>query len=274
MIIPTVMARNSEFQAAPHRPPPRTQPNPQRRSSKNLETKIDAEYPPSSVMKAAISILAIGKNTKADDNDDTPPMAPTTKTSPLIAPRAAMPWVKMKQEGRCQKQRPVAHAELPVSEFAEKRCQPVEVKAPDADAKPLRISQAKTHGAGKDQQNENRPGRSCAVSDAKSGDKRQDQRCQPEFLALRRSERPRARNPHRTDSRPAATRSEKNRPQPRTRADKKTDPPGSDPEDKDRMGRFFRCGLAHVLLRQSRHLFVPLLQKALAFVDEPYFAKS
>ena len=38
-------------------------------------------------------MLAMGKKTKTVTMVMTPPMALTTKTSPLMAPRAAMPWV-------------------------------------------------------------------------------------------------------------------------------------------------------------------------------------
>ena len=42
----------------------------------------------------------------------TPPMALTTKTSPLIAPRAATPWVSRKRKAEAADHRAVAHAEL------------------------------------------------------------------------------------------------------------------------------------------------------------------
>ena len=98
---PTATARTSEFSAAPHLVP-KKQPIPHRRSSKNLPTNAEIEYAPSSVTKAENSMFAMGKNTKAVTMVTTPPIAPTTKTSPLTAPRAAMPWVKRKRKEEAQ----------------------------------------------------------------------------------------------------------------------------------------------------------------------------
>ena len=93
---PTTIARNREFHATPQRIP-RRHPSPHIRSSKNFAAKTLTEYMPSSVMNAATNILAMGKKTKTVTTKIMPPMALTTKTSPLTAPRAAMPWVKRKR---------------------------------------------------------------------------------------------------------------------------------------------------------------------------------
>ena len=53
---------------------------------------------PLSVINAAVSILAIGKNTNIVTIETTPKIELTTNTSPFIAPLAAIPWVKINKK--------------------------------------------------------------------------------------------------------------------------------------------------------------------------------
>ena len=76
--VPTATERNNEFQAAPQRLPLR-HPRLQSRLLKSFEKNRLTEYPPSSVMKAATSILKIGKKTKIVTITRMNPMADTMK---------------------------------------------------------------------------------------------------------------------------------------------------------------------------------------------------
>ena len=80
-----------------------------------------------------------------------PPIELTTKTSPLIAPRACDALSEQKQEARRADQCAIAHAELPVVEVTEQGAQPVGVEAPDADGEALNNQPAKAQSPGEDQ---------------------------------------------------------------------------------------------------------------------------
>ena len=150
VVAPTVIARNSEFHAAPQRVPTR-QPRPQSRSSKNFVAKTVREYAPSSVMNAAKNVRPMGKKTKAVTMTITPPMALTTKTSPLTAPPCRDSLRKLKEKRRGEKERAVAHSELPVTEVAEQCGEPLVVESAYSDAEALRDQPRETEAAGQDQ---------------------------------------------------------------------------------------------------------------------------
>jgi len=97
-MIPTRTARKIEFPATPQRLPSVRQRRLQRRSLKSFSTKVKGEMVPSSVNRAFVSICMIGIMTKSDTTAMTKPIAPTTKTLPPMAPRAAMPRVKRKRK--------------------------------------------------------------------------------------------------------------------------------------------------------------------------------
>ena len=67
----------------------------------------------------------------------TKPMAPTTNTSPLMRPRAAMPRVKQEEERPADQHRAIPHSELPVVEGAEGTLEDRELPARDANREPL-----------------------------------------------------------------------------------------------------------------------------------------
>ena len=92
---PTRIARNSEFHAAPQLNWPPKQPSPQIFASVNFATKVGGDRAPESSARALSRMPATGKKIKTPTRPTTRPIAPVTKTSPPIAPRAAMPWVNM-----------------------------------------------------------------------------------------------------------------------------------------------------------------------------------
>ena len=67
---------------------------------------------PSSSCRALMRMRPTGKKTKVVTKAIVRPMVPLTKTSPLIAPRAARPCVNREQEPAANEQGAVAHADL------------------------------------------------------------------------------------------------------------------------------------------------------------------
>ena len=93
VVAPTVIAKNNEFQAAPQPTVLYKQSSPQIFLSVNFSKNTPSEYTPSLSCKALIRICETGKKINAPTIATMKPMELTTKTSPLTAPRAAIPWV-------------------------------------------------------------------------------------------------------------------------------------------------------------------------------------
>ena len=169
---PTRTARKKEFQATPQRGPPVRQPSDQSRSLKQPLAEGGQRVAAVSVTSAFRSICTIGMKTKSVTVATTKPIAPTTKTSPPTAPRAAMPSVSRNRKASAVSERAVAHAELAAVELAEEPLEPVELPAAQADGEALREQPGEAGGADQRRSAGRRPGRPSARFQASSGSSR------------------------------------------------------------------------------------------------------
>ena len=90
---PTSTAIHREFHATPHVTGPVRQSRPQMVGETNFRANTAGATLPASSWNALRRMVTTGKKMKAATSAITSPMAPTTNTSPLITPRAAIPRV-------------------------------------------------------------------------------------------------------------------------------------------------------------------------------------
>src|SRR5919106_1267401 len=190
---PTRVARDSEVPATPHPTLPCRQPSPQILSSNSLARNTGGANLPSLSWSALARIWVTGKKMNAATSAMISPIEPTTNTSPLIAPLAAMPRGQQKQEGGADQQAAVTHAELAVVERAEQGLQGRELPAADADGKTLQEDVAEAGKPGGDQEGSERGVGPAPADQRERREQRQGDRREPPLAEEQRLQQGRRR---------------------------------------------------------------------------------